>query len=129
MTPPILTLIRSTLTFFVLVLSSVITAQSQSATGETQLAIAKEGLEATLRLEVCGETTLVTIAWKNTNVKPVMAVLTLKGKNDQSLLLMTTTRLTADAVKAESCESVDHKSRSVAISNFADVVVDLTVIQ
>jgi P pilus assembly chaperone PapD len=127
MTPSSLTLFRRTLTFIVLVLSSLTTAQSQTATGETQVSIAKEGLEATLRLEACGENTVLTIAWKNVNNYAVVALLTVKAQDNQSLLLMTTARVEANAVKVETCTDVDQKSRYIQIADFSDVIIDLTL--
>jgi hypothetical protein len=95
--------------------------------GDDVLQVTKNGLEATLKIESCGDNSILTIEWKNTNAEIAIVALSLKSKSDQSVFLTTSVVIGANEVKSETCESLNPSYRAVSISDFTNVQAELTI--
>jgi hypothetical protein len=89
------------------------------------LQVTTGGLEATVKIVACGDKSILAIEWKNTNAQIAIAVLSLKAKSDQSVILTTSVVVGANEVKSETCESLDPTHRAVSFSDFSNVQAEL----
>lgn len=96
--------------------------------GDDILQVSKGGLEATLRIENCGEKNVVTIEWKNTNSHSAVGILSLNSKFSHEPILAITVAVPANHEKTETCESIDAGYRSVGFTTFSDVQAELTLV-
>jgi len=95
--------------------------------GEETLQVTKGGLEAVLKIESCGDNSVLTVEWKNNNAQAAIVALSLKSKSDQSVLLTTSVMIGANQVKSETCEGQNPLYRGVSFSNFSNVQAELTI--
>lgn len=100
----------------------------KSKSGADVLQVSKGNLEATLKIQTCGNQSILTIEWKNTSAQAVVAVLSLKSKSDQSNIFSVSVSVAANEMKSETCESVDAEYRKISFSDFGDVEAELILI-
>jgi hypothetical protein len=87
--------------------------------GDDVLQVSRGGLEATLKIQTCGDKSILIAEWKNTNAQTSIGVLSLKSKSDQSSIFVVSVAVAANTVKVETCDDVDSAQREVTFSNFS----------